>query len=845
MLKVSLRNLLVSKLRLLLTVAAVTVGVTFVSGTFVLSDTMVKAFDELYAGLTSGTDVVVKSEAAYDADVAETGGQVRPLDEAMVEAVRDVPGVAVAEGSVFGFALVLDEDGRPIQPGGAPTIGTSVPEDRRLAGDISYREGRAPSGSDEVVLDARTVDEAGYEVGDQVDVVLIDGRRTFTLVAVLGFGETDSLLGATVAGFDLPTAQQVLGKEGVVDEVDVLAADGVTSEELRDRIAGGLPDGVEALTGEQVAADGTAAVRDSMGIFTTVLLVFAGVSVVVGSFVIWNTFNVLVAQRRREVALLRAVGGTRRQVLAGVFIEAAMVGLVAGAIGLVAGVGLAAGIRRLLTFIGLEMPTTSPSVETRTVVISLAVGLLVTMVAAIAPAWAAARVAPMEALRTTAPAGAAAGRRRRQTVGWVLTGGGLVALGGCALVGDQRWATVFATVATFVGLVVVGPVLARATARLADHGRPGSGWPMAARNIARNPRRAAATALALTIGLTVVAAVAVTADSLKESVSEAVSGGNRSDLILEPVGAGIGISPSVADLLRERPDVMDVVELRESAAQVEGHGSLVTALDTAGLDRVIDLGIETGSLDALAPGAILVSTSAAEDLGIQDGDSVTVTFPETGATTMDVVGTFSKGSLINASFVMTMPDFAANVTSELDGAILLNSTPGTDPDQAKAAIEDALVDYPNVEVNDPEDITRQAQDSVDQLLGIVTALLLLAVVVAVLGIVNTLVLSVVERTRELGLLRAVGATRRQVRTVVRRESVLMALLGAGTGVVLGTASGIALSRALASEGITTVSVPTATLAIYLVIAAAVGVLAAIGPARRASRVDVLVAITAE
>jgi putative ABC transport system permease protein len=844
MLKVSLRNLLVNKLRLLLTVAAVTVGVTFVSGTFVLSDTMVKAFNELYTGLAAGTDVVVKSEAAYDADIATTGGQVRPLDEDIVATVREVPGVEVAEGSVFGFALVLDKSGDPIQPGGAPTIGTSLTEDRELAGAAGFREGRSPSGPHEMALDARTAKKAGYELGDSVDVVLRDGRQTFTLVAIIGFGETDSLLGATLAGFDLPTAQQALGKVGVVDEIDIRAVDGVSARELRDRVAAVLPEGVEALTGEQVASDGTEAVRDSLGIFTTVLLVFAGVSVVVGSFVIWNTFSVLVAQRRREVALLRAVGATRRQVLGGVLIEAGMIGLFSGAIGVLLGVGLAAAIRVLLEAIGVEMPTTSPAVEPRTILAGIAVGLLVTMVASIAPAWAATRVAPMEALRNAVPASGAV-RNMRRTAGWIVTGVGLAMLVACAVVGNQRWATVFATVVTFAGLVVAGPTLARGMARLVDRGRRGGGWRMAARNIARNSRRSAATALALTIGLTVVAAVGVTATSLKESVSAAVSGGNRSDLILEPAGAGLGLSPSVADLLRSRDDVDTVVELRESAGQVNGHSSLVTAMDTEGLDEVIDLGIETGSLAALAPGGILVSTDAADDLGVRAGDTVTVTFPETGDTTMRVVGTFSKGSLINATYVMTLPDFTANVTSSLDGAILMTSAPGVDPATAKATIEAALTDYPNVTVNDPADITQKAQDSVNQLLGIVTALLLLAVVVAILGIVNTLVLSVVERTRELGLLRAVGGTRRQVRTVVRRESVLMSLLGALTGVALGTVSGIALSRALLDEGITELRIPVGTLALYLLIAAAVGVLAAIGPARRASRVDVLKAITSE
>ncbi len=844
MFRVSLRNLLVNKLRLLLTVMAVTVGVAFVSGTFVLSDTMVKAFDELYTGLTSGTDVVVRSESAYDADVTTTGGQVRPLDESIVDTVRAAPGVEVAEGAVFGFALIIDKSGDPIQPGGAPTFGTSISKDPALSGAGTIREGRAPSGPGEIVIDAQTAEKAGFRVGDPVDVVLQDGRRTFTLVGIVGFGETDSILGATLAGFDLPTAQEALGKSGLVDEVDVRAEDGVSVGELRSEIAAVLPDGVEAVTGEQVADDGTRSVEDAMGIFTTVLLVFAGVALLVGSFVIWNTFNVLVAQRRREVALLRAVGATRRQVLGGVLVEAATIGLVSALLGLLSGVGLAIAIRSLLGLVGVDIPTTSPAVETRTIVAGMTVGIGVTILAALLPAWSATRVAPMEALRDVVPAGRAAGRLRH-AVGWLVTLTGGALLLACTVAGNQRWWTVIATLTAFTGLVVVGPSLARGLARLVGHGRRGGGWRMAARNVGRSSRRAAATALALTIGLTVVVAVAVTASSLKDSVTEAVNGGNRSDLILEPAGAGLGISPSVADLLRERDDVVDVVELREWGAQVGGSGTLVTALDTTGLDRVIDLGIESGSLADLGPGRILVSARRADDLGLRPGDDLVVTFPETGPQTLEVAGTFSKGSLINASFVISMPDFNANVTSPLDAAILLTSARGIDPDQAKATIEAALADYPNVTVNTPEEETEQARAQVDQLLGIVTALLLLAVVVAILGIVNTLALSVVERTRELALMRAVGATRRQVRAVVRRESVLMSLLGATTGIVLGTASGVALSRALEDEGITTVSVPGVTLLVYAVIAVAVGVLAALGPARRASKVDVLRAITAE
>jgi len=843
MLKVSLRNLLTNKLRLFLTVTAVTVGVSFVSGTFVLSDTMGKAFDELYAGITSGTDVVVKARTPYELDVT-TGAQPRPLDEDIVAAVRRVPGVEVADGTVGGYALVIDRHGKPIQPGGAPTIGGSVSGDSRLAGDFTFRTGRKPAGPRELALDASTAKKAGFRLGDKVDVVFQGGRRSFTLVGTIGFGKTDSILGATFAGFDLRTAQTVLGKEGKVDEVDVKSVDGVSPAELRDAIADALPSGVRAVTGAQVAADGSASVRDAMGVFTTVLLVFAGVSLLVGSFVIWNTFNVLVAQRRREVALLRAVGATRRQVLGGVLVEAGVIGVVSGAIGLAAGVGLAAGIRSLLKLIGVEIPTTSPAIENRTVIAAFAVGLVVTMVAALAPAWSATRVSPMEALRDAVPAGAAIGAVRRR-VGWVLVGSGAVGLAVCADVANAPWWTALATLTAFAGLVTAGPVLARTTARLADHGPRGGGWRMAARNVARNARRSAATALALTIGLTVVVAVAVTAASMRASVSEAVAGGNRSDLILQPAGAGIGISPAAATMLRQRQVVTDVVELRQATARVNGHDSTVMGVDNEGLDRVLDLGVKSGSTAALRPGTVLVDEKTADVLGVGVGDPITMTFPETGAKTLRVAGTISRNAMIDATYIMSMADFSANVTSQLDVAVLLNRSSGVDAAATEKTVKGALADYPNITVSNPDELTRDAQHSVDQLLGIVTALLLLAVIVAILGIVNTLVLSVVERTRELGLLRAVGGTRRQVRAVVRRESVLMSLLGAVTGVALGAGAGVALSRALLDQGITEVTVPVSTLLVYLVVAALVGVLAAIGPARRASKVDVLRAITTE
>ena len=840
MLRVSLRNLQMHTLRLLLTIAAVTIGVAFISGTFVLSDTMNKAFDELYTGLSGDTDVVVRSQTAFTDYSVQS--EARPLPGDLVSTIAAVPGVQVAEGSVTGFALILDKDGVPIQPGGAPTLASTVGGDVALAGDVTYRAGSAPHGPDQATIDARSAEGAGFVVGDTVEIVLHDGSHTFTITGITGFGEADSLAGATLAGFDLQTSQDLLGKTGQVDQISVLAAPGTDVPELKADVEAVIPTGAEALSGAEAAGQGAAAMQEGLEFFSQVLFALAAVSLLVGSFVIWNTFNVLVAQRRREVGLLRAVGATRRQVLAGILGESTVIGIISAGLGLLAGLGLAAGLRELVQLIGIEVPTTTTALEPRTVLAALLVGVGVTLVAAAAPAWAATRVAPIEALRVAEPTTDDVSTGRR-TTGWVLLGAGLSGLMLCAVVGDLMVLTALAALLAFVGLVVAGPSLAQAAAWLADHGRPGNGWRLAARNIARVPRRAAATALALSVGVTVVAAIGVTATSMQESVAQTVTGANRSDFILQPGGAGAGISPSVAGLLRQVDDIDTVVELRYSGARVEGADASVIGVDVAGLTDVVDLGVAEGGLD-LGPGRMLMGAAEAENLGVTVGDDVTLTFPETGKTVFTVTGTLGSGptSLLGSSHLISIEDFSAHVTSPLDSSVLLAAAPGVDLAATETLLAQTLADYPNVRISDPDELTAAAQASMDQVFGLVTALLLLAVIVAVLGIVNTLVLSVLERTRELGLMRAVGATRRQVRTVVRRESVIMSVLGAVSGIVLGTLSGVGLSRAFSSEGITVVAVPTTQLVMYLLVAAAVGVLAAIGPARRASNVDMLRAV---
>lgn len=840
MLRLALRNLQMNTLRLILTTAAIAIGVAFVVGTFVLSDTTNKAFDQLYDGLTANTDIVIRSETAY----TDTSWQSEPrsMPESLVGRVAAVPGVEVAEGSVTGFALLLDKSGTPIQPGGAPTLGTSVGGNADLAGDFALRQGRMPSGSDELTIDARSATAASYAIGDTIRVVLQDGTHSFTLVGITGFGDSDSLAGATLAGFDLTTAQQLLDRAGAVDQISVMAQDGVDPSVLIADVSAEMPQGVEVLSGSTLASEGAAAMQSGLAIFTQVLLAFAAVSLLVGSFVIWNTFSVLVAQRRREVGLLRAVGATRRQVLGGILLESAAIGLLATALGLLGGTGLAIGIRRLVMLIGVEVPTTAVALEARTLIAALAVGVGVTLIAAAVPALAATRVAPIEALRDVPP-GNTDGGSRRAVVGSVVLSLGILTLGACAVVGDQPLFTALASLTAFVGLVLSGPSLARGTATLASHGRRGGGWRLAARNVDRAPRRAAATAMALTVGVAVVSAVAVTATSLRESIGQSVSAGNRADFILQPVGTGAGISPSAATAVRQLERIEAVVELKYSGAKVNGTRSTIVAVDPTDMDRVLDLGTADTVLD-LGPGSIAIASTEADTLGVAVGDTVVVTYPASGSMTLTVTAVFANTAtqLTGSPYLVSMQDFQANVTSTLDRVVLVAAAPDADLSATQEQVTQALAEYPNITISDPAQLTAAAEASTNQLLGLVTALLLLAVVVAILGIVNTLVLSILERTRELGLMRAVGATRRQIRTIVRRESVLMAMLGAVTGVGLGALSGVALSRALTDEGITTVAVPTTQLLTYLVIAAAIGVLAAIGPARRASRVDLLTAM---
>jgi len=840
--RVVLKGLLARKLRLVLTAVSISLGVAFVTGTFVLGDTMTATFDQLYEGLTEGTDVTVRGESAFTDTT--TLGATKPFDAAVVDRIEAVDGVSAAAGSVTGYALILDKSGQPVQPGGAPTLGASYTTPEELAGGFTLRSGSAPHGPSQVVIDAATAGKTGYAPGDRATILFTDGPRDYTVVGVAGFGEADNLAGATIATFDLATAQQVLGKVGQFDTIAVRGEDGVSADELRDRIDAVLPGGLEAVTSDEVVAESSKAVADALGFFTKALLGFAAISLLVGGLIIWNTFSILVAQRTRELALLRAVGASRRQVRLSVVAEALVIGLVAAALGLGLGLGVAAGLRAVLGVAGIEVPTTTLQVEPRTVVAALLVGVVVTVLAALLPARQATKVAPVAALRAVDAPAKPVGRLR------VLLGAALTLLGAAGLgwaIADEGQLGVagVAMLLTLAGVLVLAPVLAVAVTRLvgAPLARLGTTATLARRNALRNPRRTASTATALMIGLALVSTVTVVASSMKASVADVIADSSRADFILKAASAAApGLPPALAEQLRGVEGVGTVAEMRLAPAQVDGGTTMVAAVDPATIEAAANLEVSSGALATLDDTSVFVSDDVAAAHGWVVGDHAEVTYAQTGVQRFTVAGTYGNTSLLGTDYVTTLGANAANGGSELDVAVLVVAADGVALEELRPGLEAVAATYPSAQLDDAASFTEAQGQTIDQLLAIVTMLLLLAVVIALLGIVNTLALSVFERTRELGLLRAVGMTRRQVRSVVRWESVIVAVLGALLGAVLGLACGAALTRGLAGEGLSVVDVPGTRLALYVVAAALAGVLAAIGPARRAAKVDVLRAV---
>jgi putative ABC transport system permease protein len=842
---VTIKGLLSHKLRLLLTAAAIVLGVSFVSGTYVLTDTMRATFTGLFQDVNKGIDVVVHTREAFSGQQ----GDIRdPMPESLLAQVQHVDGVKVAEGSVSGYAQFVGKNGKPVTTGGAPTLGVSASQAPELKSSTTLRSGREPTGPNEVAVDARTAEKQGFTVGDQVKVLLQGPARTFTVSGVVGFGEADNLGGATLAVFELKTAQQVLNRPGKFDEIDVVAQPGVGQSELRDRLTAALPAKYEAVTGADQAKRSADEINQGLSFFTTALLAFAGIALFVGAFLIFNTFSIIVAQRTRELALLRCLGASRRQVLGSVLLESGIVGLVASLAGLGLGIVLALGLRAMLNAFGIDLPTTSTRFEARTVIVSLLVGLVVTLVSSFLPALKATRVPPVAALREEAATRPARSIRRRSIVGSLVTlaGIGLLLLGLFRDTGNRVANVGAGVVVMFLGVAVLSPLVARPLAGWI-------GWPfarafrlpgnLARENAMRNPRRTASTAAALMIGVALVTFAGIFVSSAKASFAGILDRSVTADYILTTEGFQ-GFSPELGRRMAGLPELQAVTALRGGTWKLNGQSQPLGAVDPIAYNQLVRTETISGSIDALSSGGVAVQDTVARQHDWKVGSVVPMEFPRNGVQREPIKAIY-KDNQLNGQYLLSLTDYQKGYSDQVDLLVIAKAKPGVAVATARAAVDRAAADFPNVKVQDQAQYKANTGKQLDQLLNLVTSLLLFAIVIALFGIVNTLALSVLERVRELGLLRAVGATRRQVRSMIRWEAVIIAVLGAVLGLVLGIFFGWAMSRALANQGFSEFAIPASQLVLYVVAAAVAGIVAAILPGRRAARVDMLRAITTE
>jgi putative ABC transport system permease protein len=848
LLKVALKGLLARKLRTALTGFAVVIGVAFVAGTFVFTDTIDESFKDLFERTSKGVDVSVQSRQAIEEDFATP----EPMPPDTLDRVRSVPGVEEAEGSVSLDGTLLDRDGEPILSQGPPTIIVSRDSDR--FDPLTYEDGGPPESDDEVVLDKSTSDEYDFNVGDTVTVAARAPQKDYTVSGVATLGDSENLAGSRLVVMTLPEAQRVLEEPGYHD-ISVAADGGTSPEELKAAIAQQLGDGFAVRTGEEQAEKNANDLSEALGFIRIALLVFAGVALLVGGFLIFNTFTVTVAQRTREFALLRTIGASRPQILRSVLAETVAIGLVASVLGIAAGLLLAPGLRALMSAFGLELGTTGLVLAPRTIIAGLAVGVVATVVSGFVPARRATRVQPVEAMRESVTPGPGRLRRRRIVVAALVEAIG-VAMLLYGLLGDPGSGNATASllglgsVFMIFGFALLAPTLVR----------PLSGWigeplerlqgltgRLARENARRQPQRTAVTASALMIGLALVVFVTIFAAGLRASIDKGIDD--------QVTAAGIvthedGFSPlpqGLTERLQQVDGVSAVSPIRFETGRVVGESgnTPVTGVDPATIGDVLDLEWPEGSdstLSGLGDGDIAISEDFADEQNLGVGDTLRMLTPRGNEVPYRVAGIYE----VNVGLVGSV--IATNASLERDwGArdIAFAMVAGDgDPAAIRRAAEQALADFPTAKPQTIEEFKDEQNEQVNVLLGLVFALLSLSVIVALLGIVNTLALSVHERTRELGMLRAVGMSRRQVRRMVRGESVITAVIGALLGIVLGIAFAAIVSRPLADEGFV-FELPVATLILVAILAALAGVLAAIPPARRASRVDVLRAVTTE
>jgi putative ABC transport system permease protein len=843
-LHLSIKNLLAHKRRLIGTALSVVIGIAFLAGTFVLTDTIGRTFDDLFANVFEKTDAYVRSSHKIEMD---QGTVYERIPDTIVDKVRAVDGVAEAQGNVGGSATIIGKNGKAITTQGAPTLAGDIQE-----GPLSPWRlkpgGRYPHGANEATIDAASAKKGKLVVGDTVHIVSQGGGRDFTLVGIMKFGSTDSPGGATYAAFDLPTAQSFVGTAGQLDAVLVRAKSGISQDALVQRVKTAVDGDTQVITGKAITAETQSDIRKGLSFFSVFLRVFAFIALFVGSFIIYNTFSIIVAQRQRETALLRAIGAGRRQVIGSILLESIGIGVFASIIGFLVGIVMAVGLKALLSAVGIGIPAGGLVVLPRTLIVSLLVGVLITVIAAVFPSIRASRIPPVAAMRDVSVD--RAGRSRgRLIAGGIVTALGIggVALG---LTGTGiGWLGLGAGL-LFIGLFILGPLVARPVAGLLGSPLPrvkGITGELAKENATRNPTRTARTAAALMVGVALVAGISVMAASLRSSIRNIFGEQFTGDLVVNDVSnrnGGGGLPLELANRIGQLPEIKAATGVQVKPAVINGQTKMLSVTDAAKFTQVFDFEFLQGDPTKLSADGVLVSKKKADADHLSLGSTVDMTMLDGSKHTLTVQGIYKKDQLAGAYTVSKA--FASTIAGDnFDFAVFATKKAGVSDAQLKAAVAPIVKDYPNGEVKTRKEYIDQAAKGIDTLLNLIYALLFLAVAIAVMGISNTLNLSIVERTRELGLIRAVGAFKSQVRETVRWESVITALLGAVEGIVVGVLLGYAVIVALRSQGLKSFTMPYVTLLVLLVLAVLAGIVAARRPAKKAAKLDILQAIATD
>lgn len=837
--------------RLVAIAIAIVVGVSFVVGTFVLADSLRSAFDGLFNQISQDVDLEVRASVAFEQG---EGTQDRdPIPDSLDAEIAQVAGVARTEPLLQRYAQFLDQDGEAVATQGAPTFGVGWNGDESLSGLEIKGEGRPPSGADEAAIDKATADREDFAVGDRIGVLTDTGTHQFTITALVGIGDSDGFYGATLAVWDMPTAQQVLGAAGVYDGVDIEVADGADVATVQQRLEEVLPERTEVVTRQTIVDEGKADLENGfISPFSTGLLIFAFVTAFVSAFLINNVFSITIGQRLRELALMRAVGASGRQVRRMIYLEAIVMSVIATVLGIGGGLLVARGIVWFFNAAGSGFPDTGTVLLPRSVIMGFLVGVGITLLAVAVPARRAAKIPPVAAMRPELGFESLSARRLIGGVIVTSIGAAMFLVGLFVRPGGGTGIAVLAGgggLLLFVGVASVSSTVARPVTMMIGwpvdkiFGTPGK---LARANAGRAPRRTSATASALMIGVALVSASSVFAASLRSTLEGTLERGVLADLLVTPREQGAqGIPDAVAQALAELPEVGAVSGTGGTQAEIDGDAVFVGGVDPVALPQLINLDVTDGGFDGLEDRGVLVFGDTAEDLDLQVGDRVPATFQSGVELDLTVSGIYQDDSLAGGWLISTSTLAEASDSPSSSFFVPLKLADGVDPAIGRQAVEAALEGYPQAQVQDNAEFRAQVGSQIDQVLVAISGLLGLAIIIAVLGISITLALGVFERTREIGLMRAVGMTKRQTRRTVRWEAVIVSTFGAIVGIVVGSLIGVALCSA-APEAVTgTISFSPTIIVIILVGAVLAGLVAALYPSYKASKMDVLRAIATE